>query len=158
MCMRVRKVAILGASGLVAQRFQQRLANHPWFELVAVYGSPRTSGRNLGDLDWHLPEPRPTIPKIVVRSLDSLMTDVEDFELVVTGNICEASPGTVTVDFAILVKVPFNRNLGVVAGCGPDIFEFLFTWPTSSIVKLRRWLDIAITVQIVIVNQPSIRG
>ncbi len=82
--MRVRKVAILGASGLVAQRFQQRLANHPWFELVAVYGSPRTSGRNLGDLDWHLPEPRPTIPKIVVRSLDSLMTDVEDFEIVFT--------------------------------------------------------------------------
>ena len=80
--MRVRKVAILGASGLVAQRFQQRLANHPWFELVAVYGSPRTSGRNLGDLDWQLPEVRPTIPKIVVRSLDSLMTDVEDFEIV----------------------------------------------------------------------------
>ncbi|DAC64112.1 MAG TPA: aspartate-semialdehyde dehydrogenase, partial [Candidatus Poseidoniales archaeon] len=45
--MRVRKVALLGASGLVAQRFQQRLANHPWFELVAVYGSPRTTGKAL---------------------------------------------------------------------------------------------------------------
>jgi len=80
--MRVRKVAILGASGLVAQRFQQRLVNHPWFELVAVYGSPRTSGRNLGDLGWHLPEPRPNIPQMVVRGLDSLMADVEDFEVV----------------------------------------------------------------------------
>ena len=35
------KVAVLGAGGLVAQRLQQRLANHPWFELAAVAGSPR---------------------------------------------------------------------------------------------------------------------
>ena len=31
-------VAILGASGLVSQRMQQRIAMHPWFELVAVAG------------------------------------------------------------------------------------------------------------------------
>ena len=80
--MRVRKVAVLGASGLVAQRFQQRLANHPWFELVAVYGSPRTAGANLEELEWHLPEPRPSIPSMKIRSMDSLMDDVEDFEVV----------------------------------------------------------------------------
>ena len=80
--MRVRKVAILGASGLVAQRFQQRLVNHPWFELVAVYGSPRTAGTNLEELDWHLPESRPNIPSMKIRSMDSLMGDVEDFEVV----------------------------------------------------------------------------
>jgi aspartate-semialdehyde dehydrogenase len=80
--MRVRKVAILGASGLVAQRFQQRLANHPWLKLVAVYGSPRTAGSNLEGLEWHLPEPRPNIPSMEIRSMDSLMDDVEDFEVV----------------------------------------------------------------------------
>ena len=82
MGMRVRKVAILGASGLVAQRFQQRLVNHPWFELVTVYGSPRTAGTNLEELEWHLPEPRPELPSIEIRSMDSLMDDVEDFEVV----------------------------------------------------------------------------
>ena len=80
--MRVRKVALLGASGLVAQRFQQRLVNHPWFELVAVYGSPRTAGKDLVDLEWHLPEPRPNIPPMKIQSMDSLMGDVEDFEVV----------------------------------------------------------------------------
>ena len=80
--MRVRKVAVLGASGLVAQRFQQRLANHPWFELVAVYGSPRTAGANLEELEWYLPEPRPNIPSMKIRSMDSLMDEVEDFEVV----------------------------------------------------------------------------
>ena len=79
---RVRKVAILGASGLVAQRFQQRLTNHPWFELVAVYGSPRTEGGELGDLEWHLPEPRPDFPPMDIRSMDSLLDDVDDFEVV----------------------------------------------------------------------------
>ncbi|MEE2812513.1 MAG: aspartate-semialdehyde dehydrogenase [Candidatus Thermoplasmatota archaeon] len=79
--MRVRKVAILGASGLVAQRFQQRLSNHPWFEIVAVYGSHRTAGMKLEELEWHLPEPRPDIPSIEIRSMDSLMDD-DDFEVV----------------------------------------------------------------------------
>ncbi len=80
--MRVRKVAILGASGLVAQRFQQRLVNHPWFELVAVYGSPRTTGTNLEELKWHLPEPRPDLPSMEIRSMDSLLDSEHDFEVV----------------------------------------------------------------------------
>ena len=80
--MRVRKVAVLGASGLVAQRFQQRLANHPWFKLVAVYGSSRTAGMRLEELKWNLPEPRPNIPSISIRSMESLLDDVTDFEVV----------------------------------------------------------------------------
>ena len=76
--MRMRKVAVLGASGLVSQRFQQRLAAHPWFELSAVFGSPRTAGRRLLELEWHLPEPRPDLPDLIVRSMDDLASsDVE---------------------------------------------------------------------------------
>ena len=79
--MRVRKVALLGASGLVAQRFQIALANHPWFELVAVYGSPRTTGKALAELTWNLSGDQP-VPEIVVRRLDSVLSDVDDFEVV----------------------------------------------------------------------------
>ena len=82
MGMRVRKVAILGANGLVAQRFQQRLANHPWFELVTVYGSPRTAGTRLEELEWHLPEPRPDLPSMEIRSMDSLLSGEHNFEVV----------------------------------------------------------------------------
>ncbi|MEC8107236.1 MAG: aspartate-semialdehyde dehydrogenase, partial [Candidatus Thermoplasmatota archaeon] len=52
-------VAILGASGLVSQRMQQRLAMHPLFELVAVAG--QSPGINLADIEWHLDEPRPEL-------------------------------------------------------------------------------------------------
>jgi aspartate-semialdehyde dehydrogenase len=48
-------VAVLGATGLVGQRFLQLLAGHPWFELAAVAGSDRRAGQRLGDaLTWRL--------------------------------------------------------------------------------------------------------
>ena len=51
------RVAILGAGGFVSQRMQQRLARHPWFDLVAVAG--REHGRPLGEIDWRLQHNRP---------------------------------------------------------------------------------------------------
>jgi aspartate-semialdehyde dehydrogenase len=51
--------AILGATGLVGQRLQQRLENHPLFNVVAISGSSSTSGTHYSDLEWHLEEERP---------------------------------------------------------------------------------------------------
>ena len=48
------KCLILGASGLVGQRLQQRLANHPMFEICAVAGSKRTAGNELAALEHHI--------------------------------------------------------------------------------------------------------
>ena len=62
------KVALLGSSGIVSQRFQQRLANHPWFELSAVFGTQKNAGKSLDELTWNLPEPRPELPNIEVIS------------------------------------------------------------------------------------------
>ena len=36
------KVGILGATGMVGQRFISLLENHPWFEVVTVAASPRS--------------------------------------------------------------------------------------------------------------------
>ncbi len=35
------KVGILGATGMVGQRFIALLENHPWFEVVTVAASPQ---------------------------------------------------------------------------------------------------------------------
>jgi aspartate-semialdehyde dehydrogenase len=56
-----RKVGILGATGMVGQRFIQLLENHPWFEIVWLAASDRSSGKLYGDaakwkLDTALPE------------------------------------------------------------------------------------------------------
>ena len=62
-------VAILGASGLVSQRMQQRIAMHPWFKLVAVAG--QSTDILLSDVEWHLDEPRPqSIEESKLRIID----------------------------------------------------------------------------------------
>jgi aspartate-semialdehyde dehydrogenase len=61
------KVGILGATGMVGQRFIQLLENHPWFEVDWLAASDRSSGKKYGDaarwkLDTPLPERIATIP------------------------------------------------------------------------------------------------
>ena len=60
------KVAVLGAGGLVAQRLQQRLTHHPWFDLAAVAGSARFLGQPLSGVPWVLEEKRPALPDLTV--------------------------------------------------------------------------------------------
>jgi aspartate-semialdehyde dehydrogenase len=43
------KVGVLGATGMVGQRFVALLENHPWFELAAVAASPSSAGKMYGD-------------------------------------------------------------------------------------------------------------
>lgn len=53
-------VSVLGATGAVGQRFVQLLADHPWFEIVALTGSERTSGGEYGEVcRWVLDEDIP---------------------------------------------------------------------------------------------------
>jgi aspartate-semialdehyde dehydrogenase len=56
-----QQVGILGATGMVGQRFIQLLENHPWFEVAWLAASDRSSGRKYGDaakwkLDTQLPK------------------------------------------------------------------------------------------------------
>lgn len=68
--MQHHNAVVLGASGLVGQRMQQRLANHPWFRLAAVVGSGRTAGKTLESIEWNLQEPRPSLPNLTVLNAE----------------------------------------------------------------------------------------
>jgi aspartate-semialdehyde dehydrogenase len=43
------RVGVLGATGMVGQRFVSLLAEHPWFELAAVAASPSSAGKPYGE-------------------------------------------------------------------------------------------------------------
>jgi aspartate-semialdehyde dehydrogenase len=64
-------VAILGATGAVGQRFVQLLADHPWFEIVAVAASEKSSGRRYADAcRWIISgEQPPDVGAMTIRSL-----------------------------------------------------------------------------------------
>ena len=54
------KVAVLGATGAVGQRFVQLLDDHPWFEVTALTGSDRSVGQLYGEAcRWMLDRPLP---------------------------------------------------------------------------------------------------
>ena len=49
------RVGILGATGMVGQRFIQLLVDHPQFEVTAVAASDRSQGKNYGEAcTWRL--------------------------------------------------------------------------------------------------------
>ncbi len=53
-------VGILGATGVVGQRFIQMLEHHPWFEVAWLAASDRSAGQSYGDAArWRLKTPVP---------------------------------------------------------------------------------------------------
>lgn len=56
------RVGVLGATGMVGQRFVSLLADHPWFEIAAVAASPASAGKPYGEAiagRWALPGEAP---------------------------------------------------------------------------------------------------
>ncbi|HET9098919.1 MAG TPA: aspartate-semialdehyde dehydrogenase, partial [Acidobacteriaceae bacterium] len=54
------KVGILGATGMVGQRFIQLLEDHPWFQVTWLAASDRSSGKSYGEAArWKLDTPLP---------------------------------------------------------------------------------------------------
>jgi aspartate-semialdehyde dehydrogenase len=86
-----RKVGILGATGMVGQRFIQLLHKHPWFEVAWLAASDRSAGKTYGEAcKWKLDTPLPAhiaamtmmpnvpegtpegaLPKIIFAALDA---------------------------------------------------------------------------------------
>ena len=70
------RVGILGATGMVGQRFISILENHPWFEVVTVAASPRSAGKTyeeaVGDR-WKMDTPMPeAVKKLVVANVNEV--------------------------------------------------------------------------------------
>jgi aspartate-semialdehyde dehydrogenase len=85
-----RRVGILGATGMVGQRFIQLLHQHPWFEITWLAASDRSAGKTYGEAcKWKLDTPLPAkiaamkvqpnvpelcegeLPKIIFAALDA---------------------------------------------------------------------------------------
>ena len=70
------KVGIVGATGMVGQRFITLLQNHPYFEISALAASPRSAGRSYREAiegRWKLEEKCPSeIMEMTVISADDI--------------------------------------------------------------------------------------
>lgn len=70
------RVGILGATGMVGQRFIALLENHPWFEVVTVAASPRSAGKTYEEAvggRWKMDTPMPeAVKNLVVMNVNDV--------------------------------------------------------------------------------------
>jgi aspartate-semialdehyde dehydrogenase len=102
-----RKVAILGATGAVGQRFIQLLQGHPWFQIEVLAASERSAGKKYRDAcNWTMQSNLP----VEIAEMDVVNCDLES--VAKAGNVdfvFSALPGSlagpVESEFAALYPV-----------------------------------------------------
>jgi aspartate-semialdehyde dehydrogenase len=110
-----RKVAILGATGAVGQRFIQLLQGHPWFKIEVLAASERSAGKKYKDAcNWLMESNMPS----EVAEMPVVNTDVE------------------SVDKAGKVDLVFSSLPGDLAG--PVESEFAAVYPVFSKASAHR--------------------
>ncbi len=102
------EVGILGATGMVGQRFVSLIENHPWFRLTWLAASERSSGKKYGEAcSWQLREPMPeraaelpvqecrpsAAPQLLFSSLDSKVAGSIEEEFARGGHIVVSNSG-----------------------------------------------------------------
>ena len=70
------RVGILGATGMVGQRFITLLENHPWFEIAELAASPRSAGKTYEEAvggRWKMDTPMPdSVKGMMVKDLNDV--------------------------------------------------------------------------------------
>lgn len=71
------RVGILGATGMVGQRFISLLEGHPWFEVVTLAASPRSAGKTYEEAvggRWKMDTPMPeAVKNLIVLNVNDTM-------------------------------------------------------------------------------------
>jgi len=96
------EVGILGATGMVGQRFVSLLEHHPWFEVRWLAASDRSSGKTYGEAcNWRVRDPMPkgarelnvyeckpgNAPQLLFSSLDSKVAGEVEREFAQAGHV-----------------------------------------------------------------------
>ena len=70
------RVGILGATGMVGQRFIDLLNNHPWYDVVVVAASPRSAGKKYSEAvegRWKMDNPIPdSVKDLVLKNVNEV--------------------------------------------------------------------------------------
>src|SRR6185295_16440324 len=88
------RVGILGATGMVGQRFIQLLENHPQFEITALAASDRSQGKKFDEAcAWRLAGEMPAFVKAMTVAAPEPPLDCELIFSSLPGEIARASEG-----------------------------------------------------------------
>ena len=113
-------VAILGATGLVGQRLQELLWNHPFFHVEAIAGSPKNVGLMFEELEWRLETPKPSYDILICS-----MSDIPDVDIAFSAlpnNVAEiVEPSLVARGIHVFSNASTFRRIAGVPMVIPEI-------------------------------------
>src|SRR5215218_9132739 len=147
------KVGILGATGMVGQRFIQLLADHPQFEVTAVAASDRSQGKTYGDAcAWRLGGEMPSPIRAMVVQAPAPPLDCDLVFSSLPGDIARESEGSfaaagcpvisnssayrMDADVPLLIPEVNYQHLGLIARQQYPSGGFIVTNPNCSTVML----------------------
>jgi aspartate-semialdehyde dehydrogenase len=115
------EVGILGATGMVGQRFISLLEHHPWFEVKWLAASERSAGKSYGEAcNWRLRDPLPKAaadlpvheckpgkaPQLVFSSLDSKVAGEVEKEFAQAGHVVVSNSSNHRMDADVPLLIP----------------------------------------------------
>src|SRR5207249_165065 len=119
--MKKLEVGILGATGMVGQRFVSLLEHHPWFEVAWLAASEKSAGKPYGEAcSWRLHEPMPKAvrslvveacrpsgaPQLVFSSLDSKVAGEVELEFARAGHAVISNSSNYRMEPAVPLLIP----------------------------------------------------
>ncbi len=121
--MKKLEVGILGATGMVGQRFVSLLENHPWFEVKWLAASEKSAGKTYAEAcTWRLREPMPrrvgglpvhecktsphAIPQLLFSSLDSQVAGEVEKEFARAGHAVISNSSNHRMDPDVPLLIP----------------------------------------------------
>jgi aspartate-semialdehyde dehydrogenase len=127
------EVGILGATGMVGQRFVSLLENHPWFEVAWLAASEKSAGKTYSEAcSWRLRDPMPKrvrslvveecrpsgAPQLVFSSLDSKVAGEVEQEFARAGHaiVSNSSNHRMESDVPLLIPEVNPDHLALVRG------------------------------------------
>ncbi|HEV2177826.1 MAG TPA: aspartate-semialdehyde dehydrogenase [Terriglobia bacterium] len=115
------EVGILGATGMVGQRFVSLLENHPWFELKWLGASGKSAGKSYAEAcTWRLREPMPgktgelrvnecqprNAPHLLFASLDSQVAGDIEKDFARAGHVVISNSATYRMEADVPLVIP----------------------------------------------------
>ncbi len=152
-----QSVGILGATGMVGQRFIQLLEDHPWFEITWLAASDRSSGKTYGEaVRWKLDTPLPAriasmpvspatpenAPKILFAALDTdIARDLEpNFAAAGCAVISNSSAFRMQADVPLVIPEVNPEHLTLASrqswGANGNLGGYIVTNPNCSAIGL----------------------
>jgi len=119
--MKKLEVGILGATGMVGQRFVSLLEHHPWFELRWLAASERSAGKTYAEAcNWRLREVLPKAvrelpvheckprgaPQLLFSSLDSKVAGVVEKEFAEAGHVVVSNSSNYRMEPDVPLLIP----------------------------------------------------